>query len=123
MLLAKRLDYLQIMLQNFKIKWLALLNKEREYFQYNSGDLVYLFSPLATQLRTSSRKVAINYVGPLVVYNIVDSHNYLLMTIDGKLLRGLFEHERLKPAMIRMNNGNVSTLSALKRVMNLEIST
>ena len=74
-------------------------------------------------MRTSSRKVAINYVGPLVAYKIVDPHNYLLMTIDGKLLRGLFEHERLKLAMIRMDKGNVSTLSALKRVMNLEIST
>ena len=105
------------------MKHLALLNKDREYFQYNSRDLVYLISPLTTQLRTSSRKVAINYVGPLVVYKIVDPNNYLPMTIDGKLLRGLFEHERLKPSMIRMDKGSVSTLSALKRVMNLEIST
>ena len=66
-LLTKRLDNLQKILQNFKMKHLALLNKDREYFQYNSGDLVYLISPLTTQLRTSSRKVAINYVGPLVV--------------------------------------------------------
>ena len=121
-LLNKRLDYLQNILQNFKMKCLALLNKDREYFQYNSGDFVYLISPLTTQLRTSSRKVAINYVGPLVVYKIVDPHKYLLMTIDGKLLRGFFEHERLKPAVIRMNKGNVSTLLALKRVVNLEIS-
>ena len=84
-LLTKRLDYLQNMLQNFKMKCIALLNKDREYFQYNSGDLVYLISPLTTQLKTSSRKVAINYVGPLVVYKIVDPHKYLLMTIDGKL--------------------------------------
>ena len=111
------------MLQNFKMKHLALLNKDREYFQYNSGDLVYLISPLTTQLRTSSRKVAINYVGPLVVYKIVDPHNYLLMTIDGKLLRELFEHERLKPVVIRKNKGNINTLLALKRIMNLEIST
>ena len=96
MLLTKRLNYLQNILQNFKMKCLALLNKDREYFQYNSGDLVYLISPLTTQLRTSSRKVASNYVGPLVVYKIVDPHNYLLMSMDGKLLRGLFEHERLK---------------------------
>ena len=122
-LLTRRLDYLQNMLQNFKMKCLAPLNKDREYFQYNSGDLVYLISLLTTQLRTSSRKVAINYVGPLVVYKIVDPHNYLFMTIDGKLLRGLFEHERLKPAMLRMDKGNINTLSALKRVMNLEIST
>ena len=122
-MLTKRLDYLQNMLQNFKMKCLALLNKDREHFQYNSGDLVYLISPLITQLRTSSGKVAINYVGPLVVYKIVDPHNYLLMIIDGRLLMGMFEHERLKPAMIRTDNGNINTLSALKRVMNLEIST
>ena len=54
-LLTKRLD----MLQNFKMKHLALLNKDREYFQYNGGDLVYLISSLTTQLRTSSRKVAV----------------------------------------------------------------
>ena len=89
----------------------------------SGGDLVYLISPLTTQLRTLSRKVAVNYVGPLVVYKIVDLHNYLLMTIDGKLLRGVFEHERLKPAVLRTDKGNVNTLLALKRVMNLEIST
>ena len=121
-LLTKRLDYLQKMLQNFKMKQLALLNKEREYFQYNSGDIVYLISPLISQLRTSSRKFGVNYVGPLVVYKIVDPHNYLLMTIDGQLMRGLFEHERLKPAILKMDKGNVSTLSGLKKVMNLEIS-
>ena len=87
------------MLQNFKMKCIALINKDREYFQYSQGDLVYIISPLTTQLRTNSRKVAIKYVGPLVIYKIVDLHNYLLMTIDGQLMRGLFEHERLKPAM------------------------
>ena len=122
MLLTKRLDYLQKMLQNFKMKQLVLLNKDREYFQHNSGDLVYLISPLTYQLRTSSRKFGVNYVGSLVMYKIVDPHNYLLMTIDGQLMRGLFEHERLKPAILKMDKGNVNTLSALKRVMHLEIS-
>ena len=121
-LLTKRLKYLQNMLQNFKMKCVALINKDREYFQYNTRDLVYLISPLTTQLRTSSRKVAIKYVGPLVIYKIVDPHNYLLMTVDGKLLRGLFEHERLKPAVIKTDKGSVSTLPALKRVMKLGIS-
>ena len=98
------------------------MNKDREYFQYNSGDLVYLISPLTSQLRTSSRKLGFKYVGPLVVYNTVDPHNYLPMTIEGQLMRGLFEHERLKPAILKTDKGNVSTLSALKRVMNLEIT-
>ena len=56
------------------------------------------------------------------MYKIVDPHNYLLMTVDGKLMRGLSEHERLKPVMLRTDKGNVNTLLAVKRVMNLEIS-
>ena len=35
----------------------------------------------------------------------------------GQLLRGLFEHERLKPAVIRINQHNVTNLSKLKQVM------
>ena len=96
---------------------LTLLNKDRDNFQYNSSDLVYVILPLTSQLRTASRKVSIKYLGPLAVYKIVDPHNYLLMTLDGKLLRGLFEHERLKPAVIRTNQGNVMNLSKLKQVM------
>ena len=37
-LLTKRLKYLQNMLQNLKAKCIALINKDREYFQYNPGD-------------------------------------------------------------------------------------
>ena len=63
-----------------------MINNNCKDYQYNSGDLVYIISPLTSQLRMSSRKVTINYVGPLVVYKIVDPHNYLLMTLDGKIL-------------------------------------
>ena len=37
-LLNKRLHYLQNLLQNFKLKCLALINRDREYFQYNRRD-------------------------------------------------------------------------------------
>ena len=120
MQLRKRLEYLHKLLQDFQMKRLALINKDRDDFQYNSGDLVYIISPLTSQPRTASRKVSIKYVGPLAIYKIVDPHNYLLMTLDGKLLKGLFEHERLKPAVIRMNQGNVMNLSKLKQVSLLD---
>ena len=45
----------------------------------------------------SLKKVMIKYVDPIVIYKIIDPHNYLLMTLGGKTLQGLFEHERLKP--------------------------
>ena len=70
----------------------------------------------------SSRKFGVNYVGLLVIYKIVDPHNYLLMTIEGQLIRGLFEHERLKSATLPIDRGNVKTLLELKRVMNLAIT-
>ena len=97
---------------------------DRGIFQYKGGDLVYIISPLTSQLhtashksqlRTVSHKVAIKYVGSVVIYKIVDPHNYLIMTLDGKILRGLFEHEMLKPAIIRTNQGNVQNLAELRQ--------
>ena len=43
------------------------------------------------------------------------------MTLDGVMLRGIFEHERLKPAIIRTNQGNVNNLAELRQVMNTEL--
>ena len=71
-----------------------MINKDRENLKYRGGDLVYIISPLTSQLRTASQKIAIKYVGPVVVHKIIDPHNYLLMTLDGKIMRGIFEHER-----------------------------
>ena len=76
---------------------------------------------MTSQLRTNSWKIAVKYVGPVVVYKIVDPHNYLLMTLDGKILKGIFEHERLKPAVIRTNHGNVQNLAGLRQIMNTNL--
>ena len=43
------------------------------------------------------------------------------MTLDGVMLRGIFEHERLKPAIIRTNQGNIQNLAELKQIMNMEL--
>ena len=98
-----------------------MINKNRENFQYRGGDLVHIISPLTSQLRTNSRKITVKYVGPVVIYKIIDPHNYLLMTLDGVMLRGIFEHERLKPTVIRTNQGNVQNLAELKQIMNTEL--
>ena len=113
-LLEKRMKYLQDILQQFKSRCLAMINKNHKDFQYNSRGLVYNISPLTSQLRTGSRKVTIKYVGPSVIYKIVDPHNYLLMTLDGKLII-----ERLKPVTIRTSHGHVCILVQLKQVLNL----
>ena len=103
-LLNKRLKKLHDILLNFKSKRLAMINKDRAFFQYGSENLVYIISPLTSHLCTASHKVTIKYVGPVVIYKIIDPHNYLLMTLDGK---NFFEHERLKPTNIRTSQQNV----------------
>ena len=74
-----------------------MINKDRAFFQHNSRDLVYVISSFTSQLCTASLKLTIKYVVPVVMYKIIDPHNYLLMTLDGRILRELFERERLKP--------------------------
>ena len=56
-----------------------------------------------------------------MVYKIIDPHNYLLMTLDGKLLQGLFEQERIKPAVIRTSEGNITNLAHLKQIMSIKM--
>ena len=120
-LLEKRIKYLQDILFNFKSKRLAMINKNRGFFQYKTRDLIYIISQLTSQLCTASHKITIKYVGPMVIYKIIDPHNYLLMTLDGKILRGLFEHERLKPATITKSQGNIQKIAELRQVINADL--
>ena len=120
-LLNNRIKYLQDILLNFKSKRLVMINKERGFFQYKSRDLIYIILPLTNQLCTASGKIATKYVGPVVIYKIIDPHNYLLMTLDSKILRALFKHERLKPATIRTSQGNIQNLAELRQVMNANL--
>ena len=98
-----------------------MINKDRENFQCKGGDLFYIISPLTSQLRTNSWKIAVNYVGPVVVKKIVDPHNYLQMTLDGRILKGIFEHKRLKPIIIRTNRVNVQNVAELRQIMNTNL--
>ena len=45
------------------------------------------------------------------------------MTLDGKILRGLFKHERLTPAILRTSEWSVSNLSQLKQIINVGLTT
>ena len=44
------------------------------------------------------------------------------MTLDKKILQGLFEHERLKPAILRTSKGNVNNLVKLKQIINVGLA-
>ena len=50
-LLNKRVKHFQDLLFNIKSQRLVMINQNRENFQYRGGDLVYIISPLTSQLR------------------------------------------------------------------------
>ena len=83
-ILNNRLQYLHNLLQDLISKRLAMINKDRNFFQNNSGYLVYKISLLTSQLHTTCRKVVIKYVGPVVIYKIIGPHDYVLVMLDGK---------------------------------------
>ena len=78
--LNKRLKYLHKLLHDFKLKRLTLINKDRAFFQYNNGDLVYILTPLISQLHTASRKVMIKYavLCRFLILLSLEVHKYFL---------------------------------------------
>ena len=44
------------------------------------------------------------------------------MTLDGKILQGLFEHERLKSPILRTSEENISNLVKLKQIINVDLA-
>ena len=58
-LLNKRIKYLHDVLLNFKSKRSTMINKDQAFFQFKGRDLVYIISPLTSQLCTASCKVSV----------------------------------------------------------------
>jgi hypothetical protein len=80
---------------------------------FSEGILVFLLSPTTSALQTKSKKIRLDYVGPLVISNMLDRSHAVLSTLDGKQLNGIFHVCRLKVAWIRTESGNTNKFSEL----------
>ena len=90
--------------------------------QYKPVDLVYLISPPTSLLKTSSRKLyTVFYIGPLVVYKIMNNFQYILLAIEGKIMNGILNVNRLKQEYVITAKGPANTLADLKQIINLRI--
>ena len=47
-----------------------------------------------------SHKVAIKYIGHVVIYKLIDPHNYSLMTLDSKILERTFRAQEIKALLL-----------------------
>ena len=119
--LEKRLKYLHNILLKYRSNRQALVNKNVEPYYYQKYDLVYMINPATSLLRTDSKKFSIKYIGPLVIFRILSNKQFLLMTLNGRILLRVIEFERIKAACIRTSQGNVYTLAQLRQVLNAGI--
>ena len=108
-------------MQEYGLQQLDMIKKDKPMNQYKPRDLVYLISPQTSLHKTSSRKFKVMYIGPLVVYKIIEKIQYILMDIEGKILNGIFHFNCLKQAYLRTTMGPVNTLADFKQILNLGI--
>ena len=86
---------------------------------YLQGQLVYLYKPTSSSLTANSKKISAEWVGPLVVQEILDRTHYILTTLDGKILHDVFNYNRLKPCFIHASGErhNITNLDKLKEAL------
>ena len=82
---------------------------------------MYLISPETYLLKTRSRRYKVIHTGPFVIYIILENFQYMSISIEGKILSGIFHFNRLKQTYLRTTTCPVYTLVDLKVVLNLEI--
>ena len=117
--LKKNLQYLCSRLHRFRSQRNDLLNRNRKYHAYQSGQKVYMYQAKGTIVHTGSRKIACYYVGPLVMYmyKAIGPIQFLLMSLDGVVYPHLVEETRLKLGAIWITKGSVYTLTQLRQVL------
>jgi hypothetical protein len=91
------------------------LNKIKKVPMFTEGMLVYLLAPTHSALRTNSRKIRLDFLGPLAIFSMLDRNHAILQTLEGKQVQGVFHVARLKIAWVRTDNGAVNTMKELKQ--------
>ena len=79
------------------------------------GLLVFLLAPTAAALQTNSKKIRMDYVGPLVITTMLDPTHAILGDLCGRQIYGVFHVNRLKVAWVRTDNGVTNSIERLCR--------
>lgn len=86
---------------------------------YSNGQLVYLYKPTSSSLTANSKKIAAEWVGPLVIHDVIDRTHYILATMKGEILRDIFNYNRLKPCFMRASDDktNITHIQKLREAL------
>lgn len=86
---------------------------------YSRGQLVYLYKPTSSSLTANSKKIAAEWVGPLVIHDVLDRTHYILATLKGEILRDVFSFNRLKPCFMKASDDrkHITHIQKLKEAL------
>jgi hypothetical protein len=73
------------------------------------GNLIYVLAPERSNLYTQNKKIKLSYVGPFIVYELLDNNNILIMDLGGRLMKTIYSRRRVKRAYIRDKQGKTIT--------------
>ncbi len=91
--------------------------KVRSRTIWREGLLVYLIPPTNSSLSTNSKKIRMQFVGPLLIREMLDATHCVLEDLQGKVLYGVFNVNCLKPGWIRTQGGDTNSAEELRRKM------
>ena len=89
---------------------------------YSAGILVYLLAPSSAALQCRSRKIRMDWTGPLQIISMADQSHAILATLDGQQLSGKFHVNRLKPAFVRTDEGPANSISKLTGLLKSKLT-
>jgi hypothetical protein len=69
------------------------------------GNLIYVLAPERSNLYTQNKKIKLSYVGPFIIYEVLDDNNILIMDPAGRLMKNIYSRRRIKHAYIRDKQG------------------
>jgi len=91
------------------------LEKVKTPNKFREKMILYLLAPSASSLNTNTLKFKADYIGPLILDQIVEPNKAILTDLEGRMLHGIFHFNRLKPGFVRLNKGIASTLDELRQ--------
>ena len=75
---------------------------------------LYLLAPTSSSLQTASKKLRLDWIGPLVLQEKIDPTHFILSDLEGKILKSTFHINRIKAGFIRDSGEPISNIAKLR---------
>jgi len=108
------LNVLERQAQNQKNQAIKQAYKVRNKEMFVEGQIIYLLSPTSSSLQTTSKKLRLDWVGPLIIHEKVDPTHCILSDLEGKILKSTYHINRIKAGFIRCSGEPISNISKLR---------